>query len=182
METYREHIGVKSASSKSIFESAHKAFAGIEDLIDSRPNDEQVYDRLQANINGLKAKNKGPVTIKTYFIVIKQYLHYRGIKLDPMDIRQSLNFPKKQVEELRPLELDTFRKILKACSAKREMLYLGAVIKRDEDRRDGAAQEEGHPHRHGKADGKDTGGHSRKQVSPGPRSSAQRPPNWCLRD
>ena len=25
---------------------------------------------------------------------------------------------------MRPLELDTFRKILKACSAKREMLYL----------------------------------------------------------
>ena len=124
METYREHIGVKSASSKSIFESAHKAFAGIEDLIDSRPNDEQVYDRLQANINGLKAKNKGPVTIKTYFIVIKQYLHYRGIKLDSTDIKQCLNFPKKQIEELRPLELDTFRKILKACSAKREMLYL----------------------------------------------------------
>ena len=42
-----------------------------------------------------------------------------------MDIRQSLNFPKKQVEELRPLELGTFRKILKACSAKREMLSTG---------------------------------------------------------
>ena len=124
METYREHIGVKSASSKSIFESAYKAFIGIEELIDTRQNMEQVYDYLQANINGLKVKNKSPVTIKTYFSVIKQYLHYRGIKLDPMDIRQSLNFPKKQVEELRPLELGTFRKILKACSAKREMLYL----------------------------------------------------------
>ena len=124
METYREHIGVKSASSKSIFESAYKAFIGIEELIDTRQNMEQVYDYLQANINGLKVKNMSPVTIKTYFSVIKQYLHYRGIKLDPMDIRQSLNFPKKQVEELRPLELGTFRKILKACSAKREMLYL----------------------------------------------------------
>ena len=124
METYREHIGVKSASSKSIFESAYKAFIGIEELIDTRQNMEQVYDYLQANINGLKVKSMSPVTIKTYFSVIKQYLHYRGIKLDPMDIRQSLNFPKKQVEELRPLELGTFRKILKACSAKREMLYL----------------------------------------------------------
>ena len=124
METYREHIGVKSASSKSIFESAYKAFIGIEELIDTRQNMEQVYDYLQANINGLKVKNMSPVTIKTYFSVIKQYLHYRGIKLDPMDIRQSLNFPKKQVEELRPLELGTFRKILKTCSAKREMLYL----------------------------------------------------------
>ena len=124
METYREHIGVKSASSKSIFESAYKAFIGIEELIDTRQNMEQVYDYLQANINGLKVKNMSPVTIKTYFSVIKQYLHYRGIKLDPMDIRQSLNFPKKQVEELRPLKLGTFQKMLKACSAKREMLYL----------------------------------------------------------
>ena len=124
VEAYRKHIEVKSASSKSIFESAHKAFIGIEELIDTQQNREQVYDYLQANINGLKVKSMSPVTIKTYFSVIKQYLHYRGIRLDPMDIRQSLNFPKKQVEELRPLELGTFRKILKACSAKREMLYL----------------------------------------------------------
>ena len=65
-----------------------------------------------------------PVTIDTYFSYIRQYLHYRGIKLHSTDIRQCLNFPKKQVEEMRPLELDTFQKILRACSAKREMLYL----------------------------------------------------------
>ena len=124
MATYREHIGVKSTSTKNIFEVAHKAFAGIEELIASQPNDEQVYDYLQAHINALRARNMNPVTIKTYFSLIKQYLHYRSIKLDLIDIKQSLNFPKKMVEELRPLELDTFRKMLKACSTKREMLYL----------------------------------------------------------
>ena len=124
MATYREHIGVRADSTKSIFESAYKAFAGIEDLIDSRPNDEQVYDCLQARINALQARKMSPVSIDTYFSHIKQYLHYRGIKLDSTDIRQCLNFPKKQVEELRPLKLDTFQKMLKACSAKREMLYL----------------------------------------------------------
>ena len=122
--TYREHIGVRSTSTKNTFESAHKAFAGIEELIDSRPNDEQVYDYLQARINAMQARKMSPISIDTYFNRIKQYLHYRGIRLHQTDIKQCLNFPRKQVEEMRPLELDTFRKMLKTCSAKREMLYL----------------------------------------------------------
>ena len=122
--TYLEHVMVRSASTKGTFESAYKAFAGIEDMIDSHPKDEQVYDYLQARINALQARKMSPITIDTYFSHIKQYLHYRGIRLHQTDIRQCLNFPKKQVEEMRPLELDTFQKILKTCSAKREMLYL----------------------------------------------------------
>ena len=93
-------------------------------LIVSRPNDEQVYDYLQARINAMQVRKMTPITINSYFGHIKQYLHYRGIRLHPTDIRQCLNFPKKHVEEMRPLELDTFRKILKVCSAKREMIYL----------------------------------------------------------
>ena len=46
-----------------------------------------------------------PSTISIYFCHIRQYLHYMGIRLHPTDIKQCLNFPKKQVEELRPLEL-----------------------------------------------------------------------------
>ena len=124
MTTYLEHISVKAASTKSLFKAAYKSFAGIEDLIDSRPSNEHVYDCLQSNINGLKARNMDPVTIKTYFNNVRQYLHYRGIKLDPIDIKQSLNFPKKYVEELRPLTTPVFQRILKRCSHKREMLYL----------------------------------------------------------
>ena len=107
-----------------LFVTAHGAFAGIEEMIASLPSDEQVYDYLQAHINAMQARNMSPVSIKAYFCQIKQYLHYRGIKLDSTDIKQCLNFPKKQVEEMRPLEMDTFQKMLNACSAKREMLYL----------------------------------------------------------
>ena len=107
-----------------LFVTAHGAFVGIEEMIASRPNDEQVYDYLQARINAMQVRNMSPVSIKAYFCQIKQYLHYRGIKLDSTDIKQCLNFPKKQVEEMRPLEMDTFQKMLNACSAKREMLYL----------------------------------------------------------
>ena len=81
-------------------------------------------DYLQARINAMQVRKMTPISIDTYFSHIKQYLHYRGIRLHQTDIKQCLNFPKKQVEEMRPLELDTFQKILKACSAKREMLYL----------------------------------------------------------
>ena len=122
--TYQEHIRVKSDSTKGLFLTAHRAFPEIEELIVSRPSDEQVYDYLQARINALQARKMSPSTISIYFCHIKQYLHYRGIRLHQTDIKQCLNFPKKQVEELRPLELETFQKILKACSAKREMLYL----------------------------------------------------------
>ena len=122
--TYQEHIRVKSDSTKKLFLTAHGAFAGIEELIASRPSDEQVYDYLQARINAMQARKISSISINIYFSHIKQYLHYRGIRLHPTDVKQCLNFPKKMVEELRPLELDTFRKMLKACSAKREMLYL----------------------------------------------------------
>ena len=115
---------VRSASTKSTFGSAYRAFTGIEELIDSRPNDEQVYDYLQSRINAMQVRKMTPITIDTYFSHIRQYMHYRGIRLHSTDIRQCLNFPKKQVEEMRPLELDTFQKMLNACSAKREMLYL----------------------------------------------------------
>ena len=115
---------VKSDSTKTAFGTAYRAFAGIDDMIDSHTSDEQVYDYLQARINAMQARKMSPITIDTYFGHIKQYLHYRGIRLHSMDIRQCLNFPKKQVEEMRPLEMGTFQKILKACSAKREMLYL----------------------------------------------------------
>ena len=45
--------------------------------------------------------------------------------MNPLDIKQSLNFPKKYTEELRPLTIPVFQRILKHCSHKREMLYMG---------------------------------------------------------
>ena len=42
--TYREHVRVRSASTKKSFGLAYKAFAGVDDLIDSQPGDEQRLD------------------------------------------------------------------------------------------------------------------------------------------
>ena len=54
--------------------------------------------------------------------------------------------------------MGTFRKNTETLQPQEGDAVHGPVVKRDADRRDGAAQEEGHPHRHGKADGEDTGG------------------------
>ena len=51
--TYREHTSVNADATRVIFDTAYRAFDGIEELIGSRPNDEQVYDYLQAWINGM---------------------------------------------------------------------------------------------------------------------------------
>ena len=124
VETYREHIRVQASTTKRMFESAYRSFPGIEELIDSRPSDDGVYDYLQKRINAMHERSNSLGTIRVYFGHTKQYLHYRGIKLNPIDIKQSLNFPKQQKEEMRPLSLSTFQNILRRCSHKREMLYL----------------------------------------------------------
>ena len=122
--SYREHIDVRADTTKKIFESAYGNFPGIEEFIDSRPSGDDVYDYLQKCINGMHERSNSLGTIKVYFGHIKQYLHFRGIKLNPLDIKQSLNFPKRHKEEMRPLGLSAFQSILKNCSHKKEMLYL----------------------------------------------------------
>ena len=121
LSTYLEHIKVHSKSTQRLFRTAYRSFAGIEEFIASGPGNDDIYDYLQKWINGSKGT---PVTIRTYFSMIKQYLHYRGIKLDPTDIRQCLNFPARYEEEMHPLEIDEFRRILERCGHRRRAMYL----------------------------------------------------------
>jgi len=103
------------------FKYACKSFPEIEKIIKSTPTDEDVFDTLQIWINNC---TKDPTTVKIYFEHIKQYLHYRGIKLHPLDIRQNLKFPTKLEEELHPLSINEFQEILKTASYNRRLLYL----------------------------------------------------------
>ena len=122
--SYRKHIRVKASATRRMFETAYGSFPGIEDLIDSRPSDDDVYDYLQERINAMHERSNSLSTIMVYFGHIRQYLHFRGIKLDLLDVKQSLNFPKRHKEEMRPLGLPAFQTILRNCSRKKEMLYL----------------------------------------------------------
>ncbi|MCH8915666.1 MAG: tyrosine-type recombinase/integrase [Thaumarchaeota archaeon] len=75
-------------------------------------NDEQLYDCLQAYINW--NNSLAPRTVKNYFSKVKKYLHYRGIKLDPQDIKEELDFPILIKDELYPLSLEDIQAIFKA--------------------------------------------------------------------
>ena len=121
LSTYLEHIRVNAESTQRLFRTAYGSFIGIEEFIGSGPDNDEIYDYLQKWINGSK---NDPATKRTYFSLIKQYLHYRGVKMHPIDIRQCLNFPAKHEEEMHPLGIDEFRRILEECGHKRGAMYL----------------------------------------------------------
>lgn len=121
IDTYRSHIRIRSDSYQSQFIHAVKSFGDIEGLIVSGPSEDELYDALQGWING---SNKDPRTIRAYFSQIRQYLHYRGIKMHQLDIRQNLKFPVKYEEELHPLGPDELRRILDGSSRRRRVLYM----------------------------------------------------------
>ena len=58
--------------------------------------EEAVYDILQEWINWVDLPN----SIKLYFIILKPYLYYRGIKINSQDVKLNLVFPKKHQVEL----------------------------------------------------------------------------------
>ena len=83
---------------------------------------DQVYDFLQAWINW--NKNRAPRTITILFSRIKKYLHYRGIKLHPQDIKEELDFPSLIEEELYPMTLDDIHKITKQMQYKQRTQFV----------------------------------------------------------
>ncbi len=59
-----------------------------------------------------------------YFSDIFQYLYYRGIKLNPQDIKQGITFPKDLQDELHPLSQEEYKMILDVASYKNKTKYL----------------------------------------------------------
>ena len=120
-DTCLKHISGMSEATVSSFRSAHRSFAGIEGLIEAKPAEEGVYDALQARMGGADLH---PATVQSYFSRIRQYLHYRGIKLDDAGVRQNLVFPVVPEDEKHPLGLEEFGLILERCDHRRRILYL----------------------------------------------------------
>ena len=75
-------------------------------------NDDQIYDCLQALINW--NNSLAPRTVTNYFSKVKKYLHYRGIKLHPQDVKEELDFKSRIDEELYPLSIENIQAIFKA--------------------------------------------------------------------
>lgn len=93
---------------------------GKVDLIDDIKG-EIIWDVLQAWLNWVTLH---PRTTLNWFSKIKRYLHYRGIKLDPMDIKENLIFPKILQEEYYPLQIEEIHKILENARFKTKVLHL----------------------------------------------------------
>ncbi len=58
------------------------------------------------------------------FSRIKKYLHHRGIKLHPQDIKEELEFRRASQEELYPLTLENIQSILKEMRHKNKVLFI----------------------------------------------------------
>lgn len=79
----------------------------IPDMLES--TDEEVYDTLQAWINW--NSNKAQSTTVIYFSRLKKYFRYFGLKLDPQDIKDELEFKHSVTEELYGMTLEDIQKI-----------------------------------------------------------------------
>ena len=110
----REHAGAVRVRVQRVF----RASGG---LIGSDPGGNGTYDAPQARISGPDVNHS---TVKPYFSHMRQYLHYRSIRLHRLDVRQNLRFPTRYEEELHPPGGNEFRGMLEACDHGHRILYL----------------------------------------------------------
>jgi integrase len=81
------------------------------------------HDEIVINTNAT-FKAKSPVTIKTYFGMVKTYLRIvHGVKITTEDIKDYVIFPKVRKEARKPISLDTLKTIWNNCDPQRRALY-----------------------------------------------------------
>lgn len=88
------------------FENFSMQKYGKADIIDDlkKHTDEEILDVLQAWIN--YNDNLNPATVLNMFSRIKKYLHHRGIKLHPQDIKEEIQFQERNAREQTEKELE----------------------------------------------------------------------------
>jgi len=84
--------------------------------------EDTLWDTLQQWINYNSDKN--PSTVKHWFSIIKKYLHHRGVKLNPDDVKENLDFPRIMTEDPHPLQLSEINKMFSASSYKKKVMYM----------------------------------------------------------
>ena len=65
----------------------------LDEMIEEFADQDVAFDVLQEWVNW-NGRRISPKTVKHYFVLVKPYLHYRGIKFHPLDIKENLTFPK----------------------------------------------------------------------------------------
>ena len=97
---------------------------GRADLIDDLKEytDIQILDFIQAWIDYNDKLNAS--TVLNMFSRIKKYLHHRGIKLHPQDIKEELEFRGVSEEELYPLTTENIQSIVKEMRHKHKVQFV----------------------------------------------------------
>ena len=72
----------------------------------------------------MDSSKMSPSTIRNYFSSIKSYLRSQGIKTDPQDIKNIVNFPKLIKERRKELSLETIRTLLNNALPRKRAFYL----------------------------------------------------------
>jgi len=121
----------KNAGTASNYNSAINNFEnfcmekyGKADLIENlkEHSDIEILDFIQAWIDYNDKLN--PNTVLNMFSRIKKYLHHRGIKLHPQDIKEELEFRRMTEEELYPLSLENIQAIIKEMRYKHKTQFV----------------------------------------------------------
>jgi len=84
---------------------------------------EQIIDTLQGWINKSKIEIKNR---QARVCQVNNYLYYRGVKIDPRDMKD-LEYLNKESQERRAISLDEIQQILSRCSLQRRSLYLAML-------------------------------------------------------
>ena len=120
LTSFTRYVGLMSKSNMAQFKSSYLTFAGIEDLIKSRPSDDMVHDYIASWVTASKAS---PDKMYVSLAHMKSYLEYRGLDTSLPDIGQSMNFP-NACSGVHPFTIISFRSILRESHYPRARLYL----------------------------------------------------------
>jgi len=122
----KKNTGTNSNYNSSInnFENFCMERYGKADIIDNlkENSDMEILDFIQSWIDWNDKLN--PSTVLNMFSRIKKYLHHRGIKLHPQDIKEELEFKRAAQEELYPLSLENIQSIIKEMRHKNQVQFI----------------------------------------------------------
>jgi len=131
-QSYLSKISKKAVKTQKGFKTAHNSFdrfckqqfkSSGENIVSEMKlaEDEAIFDTLQEWINWMDIS---PGTIPIYFTHLKTYLYWRGIKINPQDVKLELVFPRPEQEELHPLSVEEIKKLLDVANYKNRCMYL----------------------------------------------------------
>jgi len=129
--TFMDKISKKDPSTIAGYEQAINNFESfcaerhgkIDMIADLKEyHEDDVFLFLQSWINWNSTRS--PRTIKNYFSRVKNYIHYRGIKLHPQDVKIELEFPTIPDDELYGLKLSDIQLIIGTLQYKHRVQFI----------------------------------------------------------